>query len=75
MHSGKLTFLVTGASKGIGRAVSEILAARGHQVVGLARNAEAVNFPVRSWLAISPSSTRPKECWLASPPVFRSTGS
>jgi 3-oxoacyl-[acyl-carrier protein] reductase len=31
------TFLVTGASKGIGLAVSKRLAAAGHQVVGIAR--------------------------------------
>ena len=36
----KRTFLVTGASKGIGRALSERLAARGDHVVGLARNAD-----------------------------------
>jgi 3-oxoacyl-[acyl-carrier protein] reductase len=35
------TFLVTGASKGIGRAVSERLAAAGHRVVGIARHAAA----------------------------------
>jgi NAD(P)-dependent dehydrogenase (short-subunit alcohol dehydrogenase family) len=39
------TFLVTGASKGIGRALSERLAAAGHHVVGLARNADDDKFP------------------------------
>jgi 3-oxoacyl-[acyl-carrier protein] reductase len=34
----KRSFLVTGASKGIGRALSERLARGGHHVVGLARN-------------------------------------
>lgn len=35
------TFLVTGASKGIGRAISHRLIRAGHHVVGLARRAEA----------------------------------
>ena len=39
------TFLVTGASKGIGRAVSDRLASIGHKVVGLARNADDRDFP------------------------------
>ncbi len=34
----KRTFLVTGASKGIGRALSDRLVRGGHHVVGLARN-------------------------------------
>lgn len=37
----KRTFLVTGASKGIGRALSERLVKAGHRVVGLARQAAA----------------------------------
>lgn len=37
------TFLVTGASKGIGRSLSERLARAGHHVVGLARS--RTNFP------------------------------
>ena len=36
--------LITGASKGIGRASAELLASRGHRVVGLARN-PADGFP------------------------------
>jgi 3-oxoacyl-[acyl-carrier protein] reductase len=39
------TFLVTGASKGIGRALSEQLANKGHYVVGIARHADAGDFP------------------------------
>ncbi|OQW73008.1 MAG: short-chain dehydrogenase [Proteobacteria bacterium ST_bin14] len=39
------TFLITGASKGIGRALSECLAAAGHHVVGIARQANDPAFP------------------------------
>ncbi len=38
------TFLITGASKGIGRAISERLAAAGHAVVGVARGTDP-SFP------------------------------
>lgn len=38
-------FLITGASKGIGRALSERLAAAGHHVVGIARDASDASFP------------------------------
>jgi 3-oxoacyl-[acyl-carrier protein] reductase len=41
----KRTFLVTGATKGIGRAVCERLARAGHGVVGLARHANDPAFP------------------------------
>jgi NAD(P)-dependent dehydrogenase (short-subunit alcohol dehydrogenase family) len=40
----KRTFLVTGATKGIGRALSERLTQAGHSVVGIARNKDA-SFP------------------------------
>ena len=39
------TYLVTGASKGIGRALCEHLAQAGHTVVGIARNADDPDFP------------------------------
>ena len=41
----KRTFLITGASKGIGRALSERLAREGHDVVGLARSSGDTTFP------------------------------
>jgi 3-oxoacyl-[acyl-carrier protein] reductase len=41
----KRTFLVTGASQGIGLALSGRLARAGHHVVGLARHAERPDFP------------------------------
>ena len=43
----KRTFLITGASKGIGRALSERLARDGHDVVGLARSSSDTTFPGR----------------------------
>jgi len=39
------TFLITGASKGIGRATAERLTQAGHIVVGLARDAGDLSFP------------------------------
>ena len=39
------TFLITGASKGIGRALAQSLADAGHSVVGIARHADEKNFP------------------------------
>lgn len=38
-------YLITGASRGIGRAVCERLAAAGHGVVGIARGGDETNFP------------------------------
>lgn len=37
--------LVTGATKGIGRAISEELASNGYHVIGIARNTDSVVFP------------------------------
>lgn len=39
------TFLITGASKGIGRALSSQLAEAGHRVIGIARSADDPEFP------------------------------
>lgn len=41
----KRTFLITGASKGIGLALAQALANAGHCVVGIARHVENVDFP------------------------------
>ena len=41
----KQTYLLTGATKGIGRAIAERLAAAGHHVVGIARNIDEPDFP------------------------------
>lgn len=39
------TFLVTGATRGIGLAISTLLAHQGHRVVGIARHIDGVEFP------------------------------
>ena len=39
------TFLVTGASRGIGHAISVVLHKQGHHVIGLARNVDDIDFP------------------------------
>ena len=38
-------YLITGASKGIGIALSERLTQRGHSVVGIARHVKNVHYP------------------------------
>lgn len=43
--AAKRTTLVTGATRGIGRAISEKLASQGHTVVGIARSAADSAFP------------------------------
>lgn len=39
------TFLVTGATRGIGYAISTLLHQQGHRVIGIARHIEGVDFP------------------------------
>jgi 3-oxoacyl-[acyl-carrier protein] reductase len=39
------TILITGASKGLGRAAADYLAQRGHQIIGVARNLPKQSFP------------------------------
>lgn len=39
------TFLITGASRGIGHALATLLDTQGHRVVGIARTADGVDFP------------------------------
>lgn len=41
-------FVVTGASRGLGRAIAQRLISSGHQVLGLARNVEGLDFPAES---------------------------
>lgn len=41
----KRTFLITGASKGIGLALAQTLADAGHRVVGIARQVKNIDFP------------------------------
>lgn len=58
------TFLITGASKGIGRAISEQLAQEGHQVVGIARQAADATFP-GELIAADLSDSGHLSAWLA----------
>ena len=52
----KMTYLVTGASKGIGRAIARSLANDGYQVILLARDSEDLDAATREIQSISPSS-------------------
>jgi NAD(P)-dependent dehydrogenase (short-subunit alcohol dehydrogenase family) len=45
MNNVKKTFLITGATKGIGFAVTEYLREQGHSIVGIARNKPESPFP------------------------------
>ena len=45
MNNTSRTILITGASKGIGRATSDYLATQGHQVIGVARSLPKEPFP------------------------------
>jgi 3-oxoacyl-[acyl-carrier protein] reductase len=45
MNSNPHTILITGASKGLGRAAAECLAQQGHQIIGLARSLPKDPFP------------------------------
>jgi NAD(P)-dependent dehydrogenase (short-subunit alcohol dehydrogenase family) len=47
------TVLISGASKGIGRALAERMAEQGHKVVGIARTSDATPHPCGS-----PTGTR-----------------
>ena len=44
MHCLKRTFLVTGASAGIGRKIAEDLLIQGHQVIGISRNCQQFEY-------------------------------
>ena len=46
--SSQRTFLITGASKGIGRATADRVARAGHRVVGISRHADDPTFPGES---------------------------
>jgi len=53
-----LTFLITGASRGIGRALTDAAAARGDRVIAAVRDVGSVSFPARvSVVAMDVAST------------------
>ncbi|QQE63653.1 oxidoreductase [Leptolyngbya sp. BL0902] len=60
--------VITGASRGLGRALAEALIAEGHQVAGCARGAEAVNaladqYPDHHFTAVDISNAAAVQTW------------
>ena len=67
---GSKTYLITGASKGIGRSIARRLAKDGIQVVLLARQSEELEDACREVQSLSPSSFM-IECDLAQSSLSR----
>jgi NAD(P)-dependent dehydrogenase (short-subunit alcohol dehydrogenase family) len=56
MHASSLKAVVTGASSGIGLAITQRLLAQGWQVLGLSRQAPAIDHPSFEWRSVDLSS-------------------